>query len=144
MKNYYNLLGIKQTATAEQIKNAYLEKMKKYHPDIFVGDKNFAMQKTKELNEAYNTLKDNEKRKEYNAKITNNNKENIILKIFKTIGRFFKNIFNKVCGFFSYKNCENSLKKEELQGFYKNYFKFKIIIVIEFLIIFILLLILVF
>ena len=78
MKNYYQIIGIDTDASQETIKNAYLLKIKKYHPDLYAGDKNFALQKTSELNEAYEVLKDETKRAEYNKKI--NIKQNKTIK----------------------------------------------------------------
>lgn len=69
MKNYYQIIGVNSNADFATIKNEYLRKMKKYHPDVYVGDKAFAMQKTAELNEAYNVLKDKNLREQYNLKI---------------------------------------------------------------------------
>lgn len=69
--NYYQILGISINATQEEIKNAYREMAKKYHPDLNPGkDTNKEM---KEINEAYEVLSDLEKRKEYDLTIMQKN-----------------------------------------------------------------------
>ena len=68
--NYYDILGIKKTATQEEIKTAYKHLVKKYHPDIYKGDKTFAEKKTAEINVAYETLSNEQLRKEYDDEIT--------------------------------------------------------------------------
>ncbi len=63
-KDYYKILGIPENATDEQIKRAFRELAKKYHPDRNPGDK-AAEEKFKEINEAYEVLSDPQKRKQY-------------------------------------------------------------------------------
>lgn len=62
-KNFYDVLGVKKTATQDEIKKAYRELCKKYHPDRTGGDDS----KIKEINEAYEVIGDENKRKEYDA-----------------------------------------------------------------------------
>ena len=62
MKNFYDTLGVAETASEKEIKNAFKALAKKHHPDQG-GDEN----KFKEINEAYDTLKNSEKRQEYDA-----------------------------------------------------------------------------
>ena len=64
--NYYELLEVSPSASVEAIKNAYKTLAKKYHPDAYRGDKAFAEEKMKELNEAISVLEDEVKRREYN------------------------------------------------------------------------------
>ena len=63
-KYYYKLLGVEREAKAEEISKAYKKLARKYHPDLNPGDKQ-AEEKFKEINEAYEVLKDPEKRKLY-------------------------------------------------------------------------------
>ncbi|MDR0850542.1 MAG: DnaJ domain-containing protein [Christensenellaceae bacterium] len=65
MENFYKILGVQQDASTEQIKDAYVTLVTKYHPDIYNGDKAYAEKYTAVLGEAYNTLKDEKKRLEY-------------------------------------------------------------------------------
>ncbi|MGN0594991.1 MAG: J domain-containing protein [Hominimerdicola sp.] len=67
MKDYYNILGVNQNAPDEVIKASYKALAKKYHPDLYDGDKLFAEHKMKEINEAYDILSDEIKRKEYDS-----------------------------------------------------------------------------
>ena len=60
-KNYYDILGVNKNASQEDIKKAYRNLSKKYHPDKNGGDDI----KFKEINEAYDTLGDETKRKQY-------------------------------------------------------------------------------
>ena len=69
MENYYNILGVSKDASLEEIKKAYIEKLKTYHPDVYRGDENFAQEKTAQLNVIYQTLKDEQKRKDYNIHV---------------------------------------------------------------------------
>ena len=63
-KNYYEILGISRDAIEEDIKKAYRELAKKYHPDLHPGDKSMEA-RFKEINEAYEILKDPKKREQY-------------------------------------------------------------------------------
>lgn len=66
MQDPYVLLGIPRTATAEEIKKAYRVLAKKCHPDLHPGDKE-AEQRFKEINEAYEILGDEAKRKAFDV-----------------------------------------------------------------------------
>jgi molecular chaperone DnaJ len=63
-KDYYKTLGVAKGASADEIKKAYRKLARKYHPDANKGDAK-AEAKFKEISEAYNTLSDEKRRKEY-------------------------------------------------------------------------------
>ncbi len=63
-RDYYEILGIAKTSTAEDIKRAYRALARQYHPDVNPGDK-AAEEKFKLLGEAYGVLSDADKRKQY-------------------------------------------------------------------------------
>jgi DnaJ-class molecular chaperone len=65
-KDFYETLGVEEQADAETIKKTYRKLAFRYHPDR-TGNDPEATQKMKEINEAYATLSDPAKRKEYNA-----------------------------------------------------------------------------
>ncbi len=62
--DYYDLLGIKKGASDDEIKSAYRKMAMKYHPDRNQGDKS-AEEKFKEINKAYEVLKDPQKKAAY-------------------------------------------------------------------------------
>src|SRR3569623_402691 len=61
-KDYYNILGSKKDAKADDIKKAYRRMARKFHPDVNPNDK-AAEDKFKEVQEAYDVLSDEKKRK---------------------------------------------------------------------------------
>ncbi len=63
-KDYYKVLGVAKTASADEIKKAYRKLAMKYHPDKNKGNKE-AEAKFKEISEAYEVLKDTQKRQKY-------------------------------------------------------------------------------
>jgi molecular chaperone DnaJ len=63
-KNYYEILGVKKNASADEIRKAFRKLARKYHPDVNPGSKS-AEEKFKELSEANDVLSDPEKRKVY-------------------------------------------------------------------------------
>jgi len=75
MTDYYKILGVGKKASLSDIKRAYRKLARKYHPDLNPGDKAAEMH-FKEITEAYEILRDPEKRKQYDT--------------FGTIGRNFR------------------------------------------------------
>lgn len=63
-KDYYEILGVKEDASAAEIKRVYRQLAKKYHPDANRGNKE-AEERFKDISEAYSVLSDPEKRKKY-------------------------------------------------------------------------------
>jgi len=63
-ENFYNILGINENASKDEIKKAYRSLQMKYHPDKNPGNQE-AMTMTQKINEAYETLSDEEKKQEY-------------------------------------------------------------------------------
>src|SRR5450755_4160085 len=63
-KDYYGILGVKKTASADDIRKAFRKLARKYHPDVNPGDKG-AEEKFKTLSEANDVLSDPKKRKIY-------------------------------------------------------------------------------
>ena len=68
-KTYYDILGVAKDASLADIKKAYRKLVRQYHPDVSKDPD--ADQKTSEINLAYNTLKDEAKRAEYDEMLAN-------------------------------------------------------------------------
>ncbi len=63
--NYYEVLGVKDTATEQEIKKAYRKLAVQWHPDKNADNKEVAEEKFKSISEAYAVLSDKEKKEEY-------------------------------------------------------------------------------
>ncbi|WP_201620058.1 DnaJ C-terminal domain-containing protein [Psychrobacter maritimus] len=68
-KNYYDILGVKKDATDAEIKKRYRKLVRQYHPDV--SDDPDADNKIAEINNAYETIRDKDKRAEYDAMLNN-------------------------------------------------------------------------
>jgi curved DNA-binding protein len=66
-KNFYEILGVAKDATPDQIKKAYRKLARKYHPDI--SKEANAEEKMQEINVAYDTLSNDEKKKQYDFEL---------------------------------------------------------------------------
>lgn len=75
MKNYYEILGVSETANDAEIKSAYRKLAMEWHPDKHNGDKS-AEEKFKEIGEAYDNIKDADKRAAYNYQRKNGGSHN--------------------------------------------------------------------
>ena len=71
MANYYETLGVDKSATKDQLKTAYRNLAKKYHPDMYSTaseeEKKKAEEKFKDINHAYEVLSDDDKRAAYDT-----------------------------------------------------------------------------
>lgn len=68
-KNYYEILGVQKNASEEEIKKAYRKLVRRHHPDV--SDAPDADKKMGEINNAYETLKDSQKRSQYDKMLNN-------------------------------------------------------------------------
>ncbi len=64
-KDYYAVLGIDRNATQDDVRKAYRNLAKKYHPDV--NKSPGSEERYKEINEAYEVLKDSDKRQRYES-----------------------------------------------------------------------------
>jgi len=100
-KGYYRTLGVNENASDDEIKKAFRKLSIKYHPDRYAGksdaEKKEAENKFKEINEAYQTLGDEEKRKQYDNPMSGN-MGGFNMGDFGFGGSAFNEIFNSVFG----------------------------------------------
>jgi curved DNA-binding protein CbpA len=66
-KDYYSVLGVSPSADEVALGAAYRTLLKKYHPDVFSGPREKAEARTREIVEAYETLRDSAKRRAYDV-----------------------------------------------------------------------------
>jgi DnaJ-class molecular chaperone len=76
MKSYYEILGVGRNATQDEIKKAFRQLARKYHPDVNPGNQE-ASEKFKEANEAYSTLSNPLSKDSYDAKLDGFGAENV-------------------------------------------------------------------
>ncbi len=102
-KNFYEILGIDKSADFQEIKSAYYEKIKIWHPDKNPSNLEKAEEMSKCLNEAYHVLSDSERRRQYDTmlKFTEGKdfdeiNDNSFQKAFNRVGRLFKGLQDNV------------------------------------------------
>lgn len=119
--NFYEVLGLKTNATEKDIKKAYRALAKKYHPDTYKGNKEFAVGKMQEINEAYDTLSDDARRNKYDEKIGVNRSvspDNTSTKSYVNTNSYYKNRYDKSGVNYNVKyNPNNSKVKYDREGY---------------------------
>jgi len=71
---HYDTLGVSESATSEEIRNAYLKLSKQFHPDMNRGDENNLHDKFVEINDAYSVLSNSHSKFDYDFLLGNNNR----------------------------------------------------------------------
>lgn len=56
MKEYFDILGLAESSSFEEVKKARIDLLKKYHPDLYTGNKKYSKLRTAEINEAFDQL----------------------------------------------------------------------------------------
>ena len=97
-KDYYKILGLESNkATPEEIKAAYREQAKKYHPDIN-SENNFSEERFKDINEAYKVLSNPTTKRKYDRMWNSNiGKKKKFEESKREEGSIFSNFFNNTC-----------------------------------------------
>ena len=116
MKNYYDILGISSNSTKQEIQKSFRNLAKKYHPDV--NKDNLQIEKKfKEIKEAYEILKDDVKREQYDKTLNKNNKKSEEHKIYNERiqkGTFeFSNIKRSFESFFGFDVETGEIKQGE-------------------------------
>lgn len=140
MRTYYDELEISKTATDGEIKSAYRNLAKKYHPDKNQGNLE-AEKRFKMIVQAYETLKDESKRRDYDLSIgANRDQEDKSKKTKKSGTGFYKpkqgdpfnpaDLNNMFEDFFSAgtkktKKAEKNPMKNQMDGLFKSFFSVK-------------------
>lgn len=117
-KDYYNVLGLNSNkVTLDEIKLAYREKAKLYHPDMHIGD-NSSEEKFKEINEAYKTLSDVKARKRYDRSwyIYTERKKKLQSKDREVKKTFKEKIIDILFGMTTSKNVKVKDRKQPITG----------------------------
>ena len=70
MENFYDILGVGRNASKEEIKKAYINELRKYHPDVTKFDKLYSEERSKTIIEAFEVLNNDEKRAAYDELLT--------------------------------------------------------------------------
>lgn len=98
MKKYYEILEVNPKASIEVIEKAYKVLARKYHPDLYEGEKKiYAEKKMRDINEAYKILSDDFLREQYDSELQKEND--------------FENVYNTSRGFRNRKN--NNIKRQQ-------------------------------
>ena len=114
-KDYYKILGLTNSkVSVEDIKMAYREQAKKYHPDVNVGNK-FSEDRFKDINEAYRVLMDPASKRKYDRMWNNNiGKRNIKYEESnRNTGSIFSDFFNMFFGDLNEENSEEPKNKRK-------------------------------
>ena len=112
-KNYYKILDLETSQVSiDEIKNAYRQAAKKYHPDVNIGD-NLAEEKIKDINEAYRILSEPAQKRKYD-RIWNSRNANKNKKVFSMNGEN-GSIINMFLGK-TEKEEKKTNKKEAIKG----------------------------
>lgn len=114
MRNPYEVLGVSTNATAQEIKKAYRQLAKKYHPDLNNGSEE-AQEKLKEINEAYSILGNEENKAKYDMYGEQAFDPNSGFGGFggSGMGDIFSDIFSDFFGGSQYRNDPNAPRKGE-------------------------------
>ena len=120
MKNYYEILEVNKKASKEVIEKAYKVLVKKYHPDLYSGQKKeYAEKKIKEINEAYNVLTDEFMKEQYDTELEKQEQE--------TLYRKYGNRQNNNVQNNSVNNKEkNNIQEKEVEDFNERMKKHKV------------------
>lgn len=105
MKKYYEILEVNPKASIEVIEKAYKVLARKYHPDLYDGEKKkFAEKKMRDINEAYKILSDDFLREQYDSEIRKENE--------------YENLYNNASIRYRNKktNTRTSQEKEEIEA----------------------------
>ena len=114
MKKYYEILEVNPNASIEIIEKAYKVLARKYHPDLYEGEKKiYAEKKMRDINEAYKILSDEFLREQYDSEIQ---KENEFENIYYNNSFRYKNTKNK-----NIKQTQHMNEIENEQKIPKNY-----------------------
>ncbi len=118
MKNYYEILEVDVKASSEIIDKAFKVLAKKYHPDAHNSDKKeWAEEKFKEINEAYEILSNEEKRKEYDIELDYD--KNSAIEAICTKNEYLENLVKELQS--ELNRIKNNTAKSNFTNIYSNY-----------------------
>jgi curved DNA-binding protein CbpA len=125
MKDYYEILEVNKKASSEMISKVYKILAKKYHPDANPNNIQEAEEKFKEIAEAYETLSDEEKRKQYDLELeteeTQTQPDVVPLDEFIKLRNYCEQLENTINNSNSQQNANSAQYNQNSSLFNKNY-----------------------